>query len=529
MTDSKAQVQPRKSVDLGSMKIKRESLIPIINQIGSGDGEVDAPSLMKFIGSHRDLQKQHQQVKMGLAAIVVVLLFSVLANFFTTKAVIDMSKDFKPSADGALETNAGIIVQTQNADFHTNANGQLVMDSGAHVKTSSTDNLNGVTIDTTVESIHSKSLGEGYSPVGYLPKSSSEAGWDDVLQGAGVMTTVSVGGGTQAVQIEAGSVSKSTDDDLTIYNNIVVKGDDCGTYRAVCSASDSCTLYRKATCDHHANRRFLESRASRTGRSLADEGLDEVYADGVAENPASAYCEGIEDSRVRSLCNEWGNVDVDATLECDNGQTFAAAEILKADDPAAALSAVLTRCGVDDVDGGRRLRSEATEFEQKLMGRKMLVNYGWCSIRLKFITSQDPAEDTADYCKGHRCPQSASVGCNTKLSRCCVVHDKCLQASHRGDSNGRCTKNAIVSGGACDRFLAVCAGRANCWRGHGFVFICWLAKTAVREVMGGGIGGTWGLIDRPNANHNGHLPDWSGKPDGTYKRIRNYYGPIDLP
>ena len=93
-------MQPRKSVNLHDQKITRNSLIPIISSIGDGDGEVDASSLMRFIGTHRDLQKQHSQVKMGLAAIAAILLMSILANFFTTQAVIELSKDFKPNSVG---------------------------------------------------------------------------------------------------------------------------------------------------------------------------------------------------------------------------------------------------------------------------------------------------------------------------------------------------------------------------------------------------------------------------------------------
>jgi hypothetical protein len=355
-------------------------------------------------------------------------------------------------------------------------------------------------------------------PVGYLPKANSEAGWDGITQGSGVMTTVSVGGLTQVVKINADNVKKTEDDtnENIVYDGIVVAGDSCGAYRVVCPKegenADSCGLYRKMMCSHHENRRFLESRAAGARGLTEADGLDEIYAnpEEAVSDPSEALCFASPSATVKSLCSELGNVGLSQDITCDDaGNTFTVGEVLEAGSTAAeqdaALDVVLARCGVEEgfFESRRALRAKS-DFEQKIYGRKMLVNYGWCSMNINFIL--DPgnnAKDSADYCKGHRCKQSAGIGCDTPLSKCCVQHDKCLQAVPKN----RCGKASPCNGASCDSFLHLCAGRTNCCRfGIGSMcfnikLLCWAAKSAVRLVMGDMVpNGHW-LRERESCNY----------------------------
>jgi len=149
---------------------------------------------------------------------------------------------------------------------------------------------------------------------------------------------------------------------------------------------------------------------------------------------------------VSKLCEDGNDVPLFETLGCgsegNDVATFTMGEIITAEDVQAAFSAVFERC-----TGEARRLGDGEEGH----GRKLVVDYGWCSMNAGFILG---GSDSANYCDdGQRCDSYG--GCGGAVSSCCIEHDKCLQSDK---AFGRCSKTN-TAGQCCDKKLAQCAGR----------------------------------------------------------------------
>lgn len=188
-------------------------------------------------------------------------------------------------------------------------------------------------------------------------------------------------------------------------------------------------------------------------------------------------------SKVDKLCTELGpdglDIGLDETITLYDGApdgagpTFNMREILAAKDAEAAFDEIQAR-------------------NQKQTERKLAIDYGWCSSSIGMIF-----RDGSNYCDMDQTCDSF-LGCDTDLSRCCIVHDKCL-SSPASYATAKCPA-VNCKGATCDANLSACASNVSCcsWLG-GFVPFCdgacMSASTAVS--------GLFGLGDMsPKAGHN---------------------------
>ena len=206
----------------------------------------------------------------------------------------------------------------------------------------------------------------------------------------------------------------------------------------------------------------------------------------------SAVCDAIatKGPEVAKICRDLSEVNLDDSVGCGEGKSFTVGEILKAEDPKAAYDAIMVRCkdADDKSDGKRQLKG----------GRRLAVNYGWCSMAIGFLASRagiGNAQDSANYCgaqtSANRGGSQRSHGA-AATSNCCIQHDKCLtcKATGNGDgSAGNCAASTS-SGGACDAKLSSCAWGVSCsyrcgWRNYGWCYsgTCGAMSSLISGVM----------------------------------------------
>jgi hypothetical protein len=137
----------------------------------------------------------------------------------------------------------------------------------------------------------------------------------------------------------------------------------------------------------------------------------------------------------------------EAEEESDLGDmySFTMRDILEADNVQTKYDEIEARC-----------LAEANEE------RKLVVDYGWCSTNAGFVIGL--SDDSSNYCSPSQTSCDSYIGCNTDLSSCCIVHDKCLQAPFDGRSYS--LSNSICGatdckGGTCDSNLSKCAYKVS--------------------------------------------------------------------
>jgi hypothetical protein len=205
-------------------------------------------------------------------------------------------------------------------------------------------------------------------------------------------------------------------------------------------------------------------------------------------------------SEVSKLCIEFGSEGADLGLDdyiiCDgemkdedfeyvgeaedyDGVYFTMREILESDDVDAKYEEVKERC----------IAGSGTE-------RNLLMDYGWCSGNALFIAGF--AGDSSNYCDpNQRCDSYA--GCGGDLEKCCIQHDKCLQATVPGTS--RCGETNC-KGRTCDQHLSNCAWSKSCsykykcgwWKCWGYDPLCGTVQAA--------ISGGFGISSSPQSGWN---------------------------
>jgi len=117
--------------------------------------------------------------------------------------------------------------------------------------------------------------------------------------------------------------------------------------------------------------------------------------------------------------------------------------------------------------GATLLTPAAHGARRQLQGRKLFVDYGWCSTNAGFVLSSVSDlnfQDTANYCDPDQTCDSI-IGCGTALSSCCIKHDECLQ-------NEKVTRQYVMSKCDytdckpvdCDLALVACAWGVSCWK-----------------------------------------------------------------
>jgi hypothetical protein len=193
--------------------------------------------------------------------------------------------------------------------------------------------------------------------------------------------------------------------------------------------------------------------------------LAKVFKQGCgAFESVGALCAAMADKpkEIEKMCKDLGEVGLDESIGCGDGESFLMTEILKAADPKKAYEDVVARCGAK------------TPSRQLKGGRQLLVNYGWCSGDFGFIASRmgiGNGKDTANYCDASQ--SKGNMGRGEWLSQCCVVHDKCLQTGQ--ETRATCTTNYRKDHCTCDSDLSSCAWNGSChyrcgWRNYGH---CW--------------------------------------------------------
>ncbi|GMI11782.1 hypothetical protein TrVE_jg8631 [Triparma verrucosa] len=194
-------------------------------------------------------------------------------------------------------------------------------------------------------------------------------------------------------------------------------------------------------------------------------------------------------SEVSKLCIDFGSDGADLGLDdyiiCDgemkdedfeylgeaedyDGVYFTMREILESDDVEAKYEEVKERC----------IAGSGTE-------RNLLRDYGWCSGNALFIAGF--AGDSSNYCDpSQRCDSHA--GCGGSLEKCCIQHDKCLQAT---DGTSKCQKTNC-RGRTCDSHLSSCAWSKTCsykykcgwWKCWGYDPVCGTVLSAITAGFG---------------------------------------------
>jgi len=119
--------------------------------------------------------------------------------------------------------------------------------------------------------------------------------------------------------------------------------------------------------------------------------------------------------------------------------------------------------------------------------RQLAVDYGWCSMNGGFVLGF--SADSSNYCDPSQSCDSYA-GCGNSVSACCIVHDKCLQAT---TGTSRCG-TTDCKGATCDAKLSSCAWNVDCWYKYkcgwwkcwGYDVGCGAASTAISGIMGAG-------------------------------------------
>jgi len=205
---------------------------------------------------------------------------------------------------------------------------------------------------------------------------------------------------------------------------------------------------------------------------------------GNIDDTIAGFCAEAKLSKsVGKLCKELGpnglDLGLDETINLIGGPeglrpTFTMREILAAKDVEVKFHEIQAR-------------------NQKQTERKLVVDYGWCSSNLGFMAGW--ANDSSNYCAGDQSCDSYA-GCGSDLSECCIVHDKCLQATEYG-STDTCP-SVDCKGVTCDANLAACADNINCCSGGGWGgcdFTCIAASTGITTAFGRG-------ASSPQRDHN---------------------------
>lgn len=195
--------------------------------------------------------------------------------------------------------------------------------------------------------------------------------------------------------------------------------------------------------------------------------------------------------------------------------TFTMDEILSALDVNAKWDEVYTRCSQNDrrleeieekilshkaeralsgkTPNLREMIQKEKKFE-KNAARRLVFDEGWCSTNIGFITGF--RGDSSDYCNPtQEC--DSNYGCNyqgdvlSKLTECCVVHDKCLESDPTltGDRLSVCSQQNC-KGKTCDINLGKCAYKKSCgyvWESHIAIYPQCVAVQAALVVFMGGI------------------------------------------
>lgn len=309
--------------------------------------------------------------------------------------------------------------------------------------------------------------------------------------------------GIMEVVMKVGVVERFAADKMVVVQspsdnqNLMVK-DGRATYTDEDICKDKCTVV--VSVDVATGRR-LTAHTGGVDRSLTAEKpklatfatfnmLAKVFKQACgAFKTVSAVCDAIatKGPEVAKICRDLSEVNLDDSVGCGEGKSFTVGEILKAEDPKAAYDAIMVRCkdADDKSDGKRQLKG----------GRRLVANYGWCSMAISFLASKagiGSGKDSANYCDAKT--SGSGWGMGTATSNCCIQHDKCLTC----DRADRACYGSSSSGGACDSALSRCAWRVKCsyrcgWRNYGWCYsgTCGAMSTLISGVMAA----------KPNSGH----------------------------
>jgi len=102
----------------------------------NGDGLIATDELVEMSNAHRTLSQSNYLFKRMLMAMVVIMVFVVLAVFGLSFAVYELSKESTVGADAVMRhVGDQVVVQTANSDFTVNGSLLTQRETGEVVKT----------------------------------------------------------------------------------------------------------------------------------------------------------------------------------------------------------------------------------------------------------------------------------------------------------------------------------------------------------------------------------------------------------